>query len=134
VIKTIVKNIIDAIEGLANAFEHLISLEWDEIPGDVVKTYNAIANNVADAGKELANAFEKGLQSTAKGHIEVVEVDYEDETEDKKTPKRTAGSSSTRTGKGTGKSTGKGTGKSTGNKPTFAKGSLSDLENKLSEL
>ena len=126
VIKTIVKNIIDAIEGLANAFEHLISLEWDEIPGDVVKTYNAIANNVADAGKELANAFEKGLQSTAKGHIEVVEVDYEDETEDKKTPKRTAGSSSTRTGKGTGKST--------GNKPTFAKGSLSDLENKLSEL
>ena len=43
VIKTIVKNMVDAIEGLANVFEHLINLEWDEIPGDVKKTYNAIS-------------------------------------------------------------------------------------------
>ena len=73
VIKTIVKNMVDAIEGLANVFEHLINLEWDEIPGDVKKTYKAIANNVTDAGKELAKAFEKGLQSTANGHINQVE-------------------------------------------------------------
>lgn len=133
VVKGILKALVDAIEGVANVFEDLITLSWDDIPGDVKNAYNAISKDFSNMGSDIGKNIQDAVDQALNGHIEKVQVDVDDPNDQTSKPAGGTGGKGTG-GKGKG---GKGSGgKSTGsnNKSTFAKGSLSDLENQLSEL
>ena len=131
VIKAVFRQIGIAIEGIADAFEHLVTGEFGKIGGDIKKTIAATGANFTNMGKEMGQDLLDGMNQGLHGHIDkihtedVVENDY---------------GKSTGKGTGGGKSTGKGgksskTKKGNKNKTIEAEeGSLKWLEKKLAEL
>ena len=132
VIKAIFRQFGIAIEGVADAFEHLVSGEFGKIGGDIEKVMAATAKNFTAMGKEMADNLVDGLNTINKGHIDKVTTeDVVDEDFGKSTGKGTGG------GKSTGKSSGgkSGKGNKNKNKTIEAKeGSLEWMENELAKL
>ncbi len=132
VIKAVFRQIGIAIEGIADAFEHLISGEFGKVGGDIKKTIQASAANITATGKEMGQDLLDGFNQGLHGHIDKVHTeDIVEEDYGKSTGKGTGG------GKSTGKSSGGKSGKGNKNKNKTIEaeeGSLKWLEDKLSKL
>ena len=132
VIKAVFRQIGIAIEGIADAFEHLISGEFGKVGGDIKKTIQASAANITATGKEMGQDLLDGFNQGLHGHIDKVHTeDIVEEDYGKSTGKGTGG------GKSTGKSSGGKSGKGNKNKNKTIEaeeGSLKWLEDKLAEI
>lgn len=135
IIKAIFRQFGIAIEGIADAFEHLVTGDWGKIGADIDKTIAATADNALKLGKEMGDNIASGLNQALHGHIDkvttedVVESDY-----GKSTGKGTGGGKSTGKGGKSTKTTPKTTKPEKVEEPKFAKDSLDDLKDQLQKL
>lgn len=72
IIKAIFRQFGIAIEGIADAFEHLVTGDWGKIGADIDKTIAATADNALKLGKEMGDNIASGLNQALHGHIDKV--------------------------------------------------------------
>ena len=132
--RTILGHLADLLLGTFHILEGIVTLDFKT--ADLGASQVVKGLDLGTFAREVVDGVQKGFTDAFNKHwdnqITRVEVQEEDETEYGKT---TGKGGSGRGNSGSGKSgSGKGNSGSSSNNPTFAAGSLSDLENKLSEL
>ena len=137
-VKAILKHMADALMGTLEVLEGLVTLDFGRAGKGFERVLKGV--NVVDLareiGKDFGDAMGSAFEQTMNGHIDKVKTVEADKDEYGKSSGKGGSTGSTSSKSGSGK-TGSGKTGSTStdkNKPTFAAGSLSDLENQLSEL
>lgn len=73
-IKFIIKEFAIALTGIGDAFNDMLTGNWDKVGQDIKKAIEATAGNVTDFGKEWANNFADLWNETLNGKIEKIET------------------------------------------------------------
>lgn len=127
IIKAIFRQFGIAIEGIADAFEHLVTGDWGKIGADIDKTIAATADNALKLGKEMGDNIASGLNQALHGHIDKVTTEdvlsIDTTTDDDTKPPAPPTPPGGKSGKG-----------NKDKKDAPAEGSLEYLEQKLKDL
>ena len=125
VIKAVCKQFLISLEGIADVFEGIITLDFEKVGAGVAKFLEGTGENLNNLGKEWGDAVVDAFNTTTKGKIKKIKVDADTKPAEETVKKFTKG--------GTGK-TGGSSKATTVTKQTYTDDSLTALETKLSNL
>lgn len=128
VIKAVCKQFLISLEGIADVFEGIITLDFGKVGAGVQKFLEGTGENLNNLGKEWGDAVVDAFNTTTKGKIKKIKVDADTKPAEETVKKFTKGGTG-----GTGK-TGGSSKTTTATKQTYTDDSLTALETKLSDL
>ena len=122
VIKAVCKQFLISLEGIADVFEGIVTMDFGKVGAGVAKFIKGTGENLTNLGKEWGDAVVDAFNTTTKGEIKKIKVDADTEPAEETVEEFTEG--------GTGDSSKK----TTVTKQTYTDDSLTALETKLSNL
>ena len=125
VIKAVCKQFLISLEGIADVFEGIVTMDFGKVGAGVAKFIKGTGENLTNLGKEWGDAVVDAFNTTTKGEIKKIKVDADTKPAEETVKKFTKG--------GTDK-TGSSSNATTATKPTYTDDSLTALETKLSNL
>ena len=125
VIKAVCKQFLISLEGIADVFEGIITLDFGKVGAGVQKFIEGTGENLNNLGKEWGDAVVDAFNTTTKGKIKKIKVDADTTPAEETVNEFRKG--------GTGK-TGGSSKTTTATKQTYTDDSLTALETKLSNL
>lgn len=124
VIKAVCKQFLISLEGIADVFEGIVTMDFEKVGAGVQKFLEGTGENLNNLGKEWGDAMVDAFNTTTKGKIKKIKVDADTKPAEETVKKFGKG--------GTGK-TGGSSKTTTETKQTYTDDSLTALETKLSE-
>ena len=122
VIKAVCKQFLISLEGIADVFEGIVTMDFEKVGAGVAKFIKGTGENLTNLGKEWGDAVVDAFNTTTKGEIKKIKVDADTEPAEETVEEFT--------NSGTGSSSKK----TTVTKQTYTDDSLTALETKLSNL